>query len=264
MVGDFPWVKDDWIPPEHGRDAAGGAEMTTERSGWTPEQQAILRRASDMAKSRSGEMTDPNDPDKGLELRPEVVAKLGEPVQREDLLTADQMRDKLATEQSRAYLDRLAAATVEREGVWSHRDCLTLGHCDLVSIGTKVGTDCYGTGTLPRFPGVRRECNHRWKTTEDWYNQTSYGNFDCQDCDAKLENHQVVGGTGKVTDYDAKESAVMAGLTFEEYNLAEMRFRVIINKRNDPHAFVRTDPMPSQAEIREAWLKAVCRVAGLL
>ena len=37
------------------------------------------------------------DPDEGLELRPEVVAKLREPVRPEDILTADDMRDKIAT-----------------------------------------------------------------------------------------------------------------------------------------------------------------------
>lgn len=41
-------------------------------------------------------------------------------------------------------------ASTEREGFWSHKDCKTLGHCDLTDMGVKVGTDCNGSGRVPK------------------------------------------------------------------------------------------------------------------
>ena len=140
----------------------------------------------------------------------------------------------LNTEQSHAYMDLLSAATVA---------------CPRIPFGLPC-PDCHGTGTIPRFPGVRRGCDcvcHE-PITDNTKNYPVNCLTRCWRCK----------GRDWFPDYDATESAVMAGLTRMQAD--DVMFKAF----GDPQGSELHDPMPSMPEIREAWLLEVCRVAGLL
>ncbi len=170
------------------------------------------------------------------------------------------------TKQSHAYMDLLAAATK----ACPHRE-VPGGRC--TEEGMYYYYDptmcvCNGTGTLPRFPSARRKCPcvclPVWDST---YTTVTYPDWDEEMCNrCFLYGHQKNGrcendcnGTGEVPDYDAPIEAVMAGLTRAQGRIAVARLTDWLWDSG-----FGTDPMPSQSEIREAWLRQVCEVAGLL
>ena len=59
---------------------------------------------------------------------------------------------------------------------------------------------CYGTGKVARFPGLRRECGNSWHRNKYLREQFATCPSECDD-------------TGEVPNYDAHESAVLAGLS---------------------------------------------------
>ncbi len=139
--------------------------------------------------------------------------------------------------QTHAYIDLLAAATK------ACPECNGEGLTDRGLSGSMLLMSCegcHGTGTVPRFPGARRKCRHA-----NWHSEYP-GEARCPDCN----------GTGEVPDYDALESAVMAGLTIEQgLQVASIMYELL---EELPLSF--GDPMPSQPEIRKDWLKSVCEV----